>query len=291
MMTLRGFSKNAPSLSARRNCCRGTFDVPSTVRLRARSKPRHNKGMRLAPFALFCVTLAGQSLNQDKVAALGRGLAEEVNRHTTPVQSPGVQSYVARIGAKITAQLPAPPRSFAFSVVSTGDDNGLHEPLALPGGYIFVPSNLLLTARDEAEFAGMLAQAMARVPVVIESRPGTIPVVYADNFDSMLPIGMIDRRREKELQADASAVLLLSRVGFDPAALLHYVERVQPVDGPRSPFPARADRIAALQKAIGDLPSAPYSESNEFYAIQELVRPLPPPPPPPTLFRKSDPPK
>jgi predicted Zn-dependent protease len=196
---------------------------------------------------------------------------------------------VARLGAKIAAQLPAPSRSFTFSVVSTGEDNALHEPLAIPGGYIFVSSNLLLTARDEAEFAGMLAQAIARVPVPIRSSTGTMPVVYIDSFDDVLPIGMIDQRRERELQADASAILLLSRAGFDPAALLPYVERVQPLDRPRSPFPARADRIAALQKAIGDLPPVSYSESDEFYAIQEQVRPLRPPPP--TLFRKSDPPK
>src|SRR5579872_3647522 len=106
--------------------------------------------MRLAPFALFCLTLAGQSLNQDKVAALGRALAEDVDRHTTPVQAQEVQNYVARLGAKITAQLPAPAHSFTFSVVSTEEDNALHEPLALPGGYIFVPSHLLLTARGEA---------------------------------------------------------------------------------------------------------------------------------------------
>ena len=248
--------------------------------------------MRLAPFALFCLTLAGQSLTQDKEAVLGRALAEEVNRRTTPVQAQEVQSYVARLGAKITAQLPAPSRSFIFPVVSVGEDNALHEPLALPGGYIFVPSNLLLTAREEAEFAGMLAQAIARVPVLIESNTGTIPIFFVDSFDSgPMPTGVIDQRRERELQADASAILLLSSAGFDPAALLRYVERVQPLDRPRSPFPARADRIAALQKAIRDLPPASYSQSDEFYAIQEQVRPLPPPPPPPTLLRKSDPPK
>jgi hypothetical protein len=82
----------------------------------------------------------------------------------------------------------------------------------------------------------------------------------------------------------------LNRItGFDPAALLRYIERVQPPDRPRSPFPARVDPVAALQKAIQDLPSASYSESDEFYAIQEQMRPLPPPPP--TLIRKSDPPK
>ena len=238
--------------------------------------------MRLAPFALFCLTLAGQSLAQEKEAALGRALAEDVDRRTTPVQAPEVQNYVARLGAKIAAQLPAPSRGFTFSVVFTGEDNALHEPLAIPGGYIFVPSSLILTARDEAEFAGMLAQAIARVPVLIASTTGTIPIVYGDSFNNVpMPAGVIDRRRERELHADASSILLLSRAGFDPAALLRYVERVQPLDRPRSPFPARADRIAALQKAIRDLPPASYFQSDEFYAIQEQVRSLRPPPPRP----------
>jgi hypothetical protein len=60
--------------------------------------------------------------------------------------------------------------------------------------------------------------------------------------------------------------------GFDPAALLRYVERRLPVDRPGIVFPIRADRIAGLRQAIRDLPSAVYSESDEFHAIQEQVR-------------------
>jgi hypothetical protein len=74
----------------------------------------------------------------------------------------------------------------------------------------------------------------------------------------------------------------MSRAGFDPAALLHYVEREQPPDQSRvSLFPPLAERIATFQEAIRDLPSAAYSGSDEFYIIQEQARgpqrpPLPP---------------
>jgi predicted Zn-dependent protease len=112
-------------------------------------------------------------------------------------------------------------------------------------------------------------------------------IVFLTN--APLPTDVMYQRRAVELQADTIAALAMSRAGFDPAGLVRYIDQVQPPDQPRSPFPVRADRIAALQKAIRDLPLGYYSESDEFYAIQEQMRPLPRPPP--TLFRKADPPK
>jgi hypothetical protein len=63
--------------------------------------------------------------------------------------------------------------------------------------------------------------------------------------------------------------------GFDPAALLRYVERRLPVDRRGIVFPIQADRISGLRQAIRDLPSAVYFESDEFHAIQEQVCPRP----------------
>lgn len=149
--------------------------------------------------------------------------------------------------------------------------------------------SLLLTAEGEAEFAGMLAQAIARGPLPIKSNTGTIPLIFVDSFasDPLLPTAAMEQRRGMELQADAFAVSAMSRAGFDPSALLRYIERVQPRDQPRSPFPARAARIAALQDAIHGLPPATYAESEEFHGIQEQVLPTPPKPPSrPSLLRK-----
>jgi predicted Zn-dependent protease len=146
----------------------------------------------------------------------------------------------------------------------------------------------------------VFAHAVAREPLLIKSNAGstgTIPLIFVGSLvgDSVLSASAIDQRREVELEADTPAILLMSRAGFDPTALLRYIERLQPPDGPRLTFPARADRIAALQKAIRDLPPASYSESDEFHAIQEQMRRLPQmrlsPPGPPTLFNKSGPPK
>jgi predicted Zn-dependent protease len=166
---------------------------------------------------------------------------------------------------------------------------------------------LFLAAEDESEFAGVLAQAIARGPLLddwIKRNPASPPTVYnamvaAECLHCVMPPAVLAERRKIELQTDKSAVLMMSRAGFDPAALLRYVERVQPPDAKAgvnshfydqsvSTFPARADRIAALQKALRGLPAAGGTESEEFRAIQEQVRagiPEVPKPSGPTLSK------
>jgi predicted Zn-dependent protease len=217
--------------------------------------------MRSTLFVFFCLTLTAQDrkLDLNREAVLGRQMAEEVRRSTTPAGSQAVQDYVAQVGARLTAQLPGAAFAYTFSVVLTDRTNALHEPIVLPGGYVFVPVSLLLAAEDEAEFAGMLAQAVARGPHLINGRAGTIPAYSSSGFgeeglEVLMPAAALDRWRGLELQADASAVVAMSRAGFDPTALLRYIEREQPPDRPRSLFPSRAARIAALQEAIRSLP-------------------------------------
>ncbi len=257
--------------------------------------------MRFVIFAHTCAALAAQSLTTERQTAIGRQLADEVNRRTTPVESIEVENYAAQLGAKIVSQsvLPDSALKFTFSVVSTEEDNSLHEPLVIPGGFVFVPSRLLLTASDEAKFAGMLAQAIAREPLsiqiarssIVQSNGEPIPVfAFAGSFmnDTSLPArGAIRESREMALQADKSAVLAVSRAGFDPAALLRFIERLQPPDSPRSPFPPRDGRITALRDALRDIPPAAYTESEEFYRVQQRLRPAATDPrSPPSLFTK-----
>jgi predicted Zn-dependent protease len=242
--------------------------------------------MRSAAFAFFCLTLAAQDRPLDKEAALGRQMAEEIRRSTTLVEPQAVQDYVTQLGARLAAQLPNSAFAYTISVVDTDETNALHQPLVLPGGYIFVPLSLLLAANDEAEFAGMLAQAMARRPLQIKNNgAGTIPIVFVGGWgDSLLiPSAEVDQWRSMELQADTSAAVAMSRAGFDPAALVRYMERLQPPDRRYSAFPPRASRIAALEQTIRDLPPSAHMQSDEFYRIQELARPATSKPRSPTL--------
>jgi predicted Zn-dependent protease len=247
----------------------------------------------------------GQGVNfysKEKEAALGKGLADDVRRQTTKLDNPEVQAYVERIAGRLAAHLPDTSLTFTFTVVTDDRGGPTHEPYALPGGYIFVSSSLILGAQDEAEFAGMLAHAMIHVAARHSTREATrrqlanqatIPLIYMGGWQTgnasqiLIPVGFLKFQRANELEADTLAVPTMAAAGYDPAAFLRYISRVQPESTGQakvfSPMPTRDERIAAIQAAIGKL--------DDFKRIQDAVRGAMPKPPeqrPPTLKRPDE---
>src|SRR5262249_7330236 len=158
---------------------------------------------------------------------------------------------------------------FTFSMVGEDPCPTVHEPVALPGGYVFVPAALFLAAQDEAEFAGMLAHTMEHVAERHGTRQATrgqlinyasVPLVFMGSStgcasDVAVPLGYLNFQRDFERQADFLALRAMARAGFDPNALVRYIERVQPspstiVSTALSPLPARDQRIAIIMSAI-----------------------------------------
>ena len=190
------------------------------------------------------------------------------------------------LGRRIAPQLPDIGQNWKFFPVVDSQTGRTHEPAAVPGGYVFVPASLILSARDEAEFAGMLAHSMVHVSERLWARnSGAIPLVFigAAGHDEpiLLPAGLQQAQRSAELEADRLAVAAMARAGYDPAALLTYIDRLQPAatdpNPLRSAMPSHDERIAGLQAAIQALPPATYSLDNaEFRAVQEEVRRLMP---------------
>lgn len=230
--------------------------------------------MRFLWLAVFCLTLAAQNPTPAKQAAVERQMLETVHLFTTPVEPQAVQDYVSLLGARLATQLPAGAVPYSFVVVDFWE-NGLPEALLLPADHIFVPLHLLQTAKDEAEFAGMLAQAIALAPLLKQPDFMCGNQLLCLMYETgNIPMSLLRQRRGMELRADTSAAAAMARAGFDPAALLRYIQRVQPSDQPTSPLPPRAKRIAALRKAISTLPPTAYTgNSQDFSVVQKLARP------------------
>jgi predicted Zn-dependent protease len=229
--------------------------------------------------------------SKEKEAALGAALAKEVRRETKEIANAAVREYVERLGRQLVAQLPEATFTYTFEVTSddaSGSD--LKEPLALPGGYIFVPSGLLLAAASEAEFAGMLAHAIAHVAERHGTRTATraqlvnvssVPLIFMGGWvstaaEATLPLAFLQFARLFELQADRVGARLMAGAGHDPSALVSYIERRQ-VDRTGearvwSALPVKQRRIDTLRKVLDELPERQYSSGDEFQRIQEEVR-------------------
>jgi beta-barrel assembly-enhancing protease len=245
----------------------------------------------------------------EKEAALGKQLAAEIGQRTTLIENTVVQAYVNRLAQKLAANMPNGHAHFTFSVIAEDPCPAVHEPDALPGGYVFVPSALFLAAQDEAEFAGMLAHAMAHIAVRQATQQATRgqeanyasgPLIFVGGWgvsctEGPVPLGFVAARRNYEREADILAIEALARAGINPNALVRYTERVQPapssiLSGKWSAHLPRDERIGIMTSAISKLPATQYAApaDEDFVAARAEVSRLVEPhrPTPPSLWHK-----
>jgi predicted Zn-dependent protease len=198
-------------------------------------------------------------------------LADETLRRLEPLDNPSAQEYVDKLARRIASELPG-GYEFQISLVSERFD--AVEPIAYPGGYIIVPAGMILQARDEAEFTGLVAHAMAHIAArqVITSG-ATILLVFVGG-QPVLPAGSLPQARAFELEADRSAIIAMARAGIDPRGLQELVERIPERLGRAfSGFPARDERLSAIHSVIDSLPAREYEvTSSRFEAIQTALR-------------------
>jgi predicted Zn-dependent protease len=224
--------------------------------------------------------------SKEKEIALGQQLAAESRKNATPLDNPIVNDYVSRVGGKLATQFPE--WTYRFEAMRGNTGGATHEPAAFPGGIIFVSADLIAAARNEAEFAGMLAHAMAHVAarhatrlaartqvaqIGAQAAAATAP---ADGAGVGIPLRLLSFQRANETEADYLAVQAMATAGYDPNGLASYVERVQPprgsVDRVFADMPDRDERVKAIQTEIGKLPAGTYEASGEFARVQAEVR-------------------
>jgi predicted Zn-dependent protease len=228
----------------------------------------------------------------EKEQALGAQISKEYRRGVTVIEDAAVKAYLDGLGQRLAAKAGGPAFGYTFELVS---DDGivLNEPVSFPGGPVFVPTSLIRAAQSEDELAGMLAHAIAHIAARHGTKlatrgelmdQATIPLIYMGGWTGYamrqgaaiaIPLGVLKLVRQSELQADALAVQTMSAAGYDPQALVNYMERVLPADvappSPMSALPRHDARLEALRKAVEGLPAATYPAHEGFAAIQEAV--------------------
>jgi hypothetical protein len=157
--------------------------------------------------AFRTMSLPGQDLpGGDKEASLGREMANGFRRQAPPIDKPAVQKYLDYPGQRIAPQLPGEKLTFTFSLYAGKTCRSIHEPTTFPGGWIFVPAGLFLTAQDESEFAGIVTHAMLHAALRHRARPkpGTsLPLIFtgwagSDCSNMSIPPGFRAQAQQQE---------------------------------------------------------------------------------------------
>ena len=94
----------------------------------------------------------------EKEIALGKQLAQEVEQGAKIVDDPVISEYVNRLGQNLVRNSDAKV-PFTIKVIDSDEVNAF----ALPGGFFFVNSGLIMRAESEAELAGVMAHEIAHV--------------------------------------------------------------------------------------------------------------------------------
>src|SRR6476646_5040656 len=98
------------------------------------------------------------TMSLDKEIALGHQLAAQVERQAKLFKDSVVNEYVNRVEQNIVRNSDAKV-PFTVKIIESDEVNAF----ALPGGFLFVNTGLILAADQEAELAGVLAHETAHV--------------------------------------------------------------------------------------------------------------------------------
>lgn len=226
-----------------------------------------------------CNTGLGNWYGVEKQIAMGKQYAQQVESSVKLIQDPVITEYVNRLGQNLVrnsdSQVP-----FTIKVVDSDEINAF----ALPGGFFYVNSGLILAADEEAELAGVMSHEIAHVAACHIARQNTrgnlanlasIPLIFVGGWAGYgiyeaaglgLPVTFMKFNRNFESEADYLGLQYMYKAGYDPQAYIAFFEKVQAQEKKKpgtlakvfADHPPTPDRIEKSQKEIATiLPARP----------------------------------
>jgi predicted Zn-dependent protease len=237
---------------------------------------------------------------------LGLQAAAEARRKLPMLHDAQVNGYVASVGRRLVAALPANLRHsgfrYSFEVVNARDINAF----ALPGGPMFVNRGMLSAAQNEGQIAGVMAHELSHVALrhgtaqaskatkyevgaiagsilgaIIGGRVGN---VVAQGTQFGLSTAFMRFGREYERQADIEGAQIMARAGYDPRDMANMFKIIAARSGPGGPewlsdHPNPGNRYAYIsQEARTMRVRNPIGVTPGFRAVKARLEQLPPAP-------------
>ena len=220
----------------------------------------------------------GNWYSTDSEIKMGKMYSMEIEKSTKFITDPVVTEYVNRVGQNIVKNSDCKV-PFTIKVIDSDEINAM----ALPGGFFYVNSGLILNADEEAELAGVMAHETAHVcahhAVREQTRMnyaqlGAIPLIMMTGYSwtgygiyeatqFAVPLTFLKFSRDFEAQADFLGIQYMYRAGYDPQAFIAFFEKVQALEK-RKP--------GMVAKAFSDHPQTP---DRILHSQEEIARILP----------------
>lgn len=206
---------------------------------------------------------------------IGESLAlEGLQKFGNPVKNEALQRYVNKIGTAVAVNSTRSTIPYQFAVLNSNVQNAF----AVPGGVIFVSKALVSILDNEAELAAVLAHEVGHVAakhalkstqraqlfqgvgtITAASVKGNKGKQFASAIGDMQTV-LFDKGLDKnmEFEADLAAMESTYRTGYNPAAMITVLEKLQKIEASSqdkngswfSTHPPLDERIARLRKQL-----------------------------------------
>jgi predicted Zn-dependent protease len=232
----------------------------------------------------------------EKEIALGKQLAQEVERSAKLVDDPFPAEYINRLAQNLArnSDLKAPVTAKLIDSIEVN-------AFALPGGFLFVNTGLVLKAETEAELASAMAHEIAHVAARHGTRQASrgqivnlasLPLIFLGGWPGYavrqgaslaLPLTFLKFSRGFEQEADLLGLQYLYKAGYDPTAFVDFFERMEALEKKKPgtvselfrSHPNMSSRIKNTQKNVQELlqqqpqyvvTTSEYRELNQYMA-------------------------
>ncbi len=213
----------------------------------------------------------GNWYSLEKQIQMGKEFAQQIETTSKFVTDPAVTEFINRIGQNLVRNSDSLV-PFTIKVVDSDEINAF----ALPGGFFYVDSGLILAADNEAELVGVMAHEIAHVAACHAARENTrsqlmnlasVPLIFVGggigyavrNAAGLgMPLTFLKFTRGFESEADYLGLEYVYKAGYDPQAFTAFFEKVQNLEKQKtgrvakafSTHPQTPDRIAKSQAEI-----------------------------------------
>jgi len=245
-----------------------------------------------------CGRGVGNWYSLEKQIAQGKQYADQVDQKSKMIKDPVVTEYINRLGQNLVRNSDSKV-PFTIKVIDSDEINAF----ALPGGFFYVNSGVILAASNEAELAGVMAHEIAHVAACHAAREQTrgtlanlasIPLIMVGGgigyaaYEAMgvaVPATFMAFSRNFESEADFLGTEYMYKAGYDPQALISFFERIEAEQKKKPGFLSKAfashpqtpDRVEKTQQEIATiLPPQPeyVLDTSEFQDVKARLAAL-----------------